>query len=388
MSGQVISQRALNRATLARQLLLSRAALQVPDALERLVGIQAQTATTWYTGLWSRLEGFAAEDASRLLESRELVRIALMRSTLHLVTAEDALALRPLLQPAVERPMQGRGRTELREHGLEQIAHAGRKLLEEKPLTNAELGRRLAERWPAEDPSNLVMGVRVAVPLVQVPPRGMWRASGAAAHAPLESWLGRPLERRLSREDLVLRYLGAFGPATPADAQVWSGLTGLQEIFERMRSRLCVRTDEHGRELFDVPGAPRPDPAKPAPPRFLYDFDNLLLSHADRSRFISDDRRAWMLSVTQRFSYGALLVDGFVSGVWRIEREGERRILAITVAARLPKRDREAVAKEGERLLAFWEPDARERDVWFGTTDDAERQRRGGRPQADAPGAP
>lgn len=354
MSERVLSRAELNRATLARQLLLERADLPVAAALEHLVGLQAQTTDTWYTGLWSRLADFDPLEISAMLERRELVRIALMRSTIHLVTADDALQLRPLLQPAVERPMGGRGRAALRTRGYDDVAEAGRQLLATEPLTNAELGARLAPRWPDEAPGNLVMAVRVGVPLVQVTPRGQWGRAGSARHAPLESWLGRPLDPRATIEQLVRRYLSAFGPATPTDMQTWSGLTRLAAAFERLRPELVVIRDADGRELFDLPDAPRPDGATPAPVRYLYDFDNLLLSHADRSRFLSDERRAWMLSVTQRFSYGSLLVDGTVSGVWRIERDGGRSVLTITLADDVAATDREEVTEEGERLLALW----------------------------------
>lgn len=356
MSKRALTRAELNRATLARQFLLERADLPVASVLEHLTGLQAQTTDTWYTGLWSRLMGFDPIEVSAMLERRELVRIALMRSTIHLVTAGDALRLRPVLQPAVERPMGGRERAALRTRGYDDVAEAGRRLLATEPLTNAELGARLALRWPDEAPENLVMAVRVGVPLVQVTPRGRWGRAGAAKHAPLESWLGRPLEPGATIEQLVCRYLSAFGPATPADMQTWSGLTRLAPVFERLRPELAIFHDADGRELFDLPDAPRPDGAQPAPARYLYDFDNLLLSHADRSRFLSDDRRAWMLSVTQRFSYGSLLVDGTVAGVWRIERGRSRSVLTIKLADDVAAADRREVTEEGERLLALWRP--------------------------------
>lgn len=355
----LMNHRALNRATLARQLLLRRSAMSVPEALEHLVGIQAQTASTWYTGLWSRLEGFQPEEVSRLLVERSIVRTALMRSTLHLVTAEDALRLRPLVQPALERPMTGYARKYLKEVHSEEVAAAGRAILEGgPPLTFIQLGKELAERWPEATPSDLAMTVRVYVPVVQVPPRGLWGASGAAAHTTLESWLARPLESGHPMDDLVLRYLGAFGPATPGDMQAWSGLAGLREVFERLRPRLETFRDDAGRELFDLPDAPRPDADTPAPPRFLYDFENLMVSHADRSRFVTDERRKHLLSVANRFSYGNLLVDGFVVGIWRIEREGDTALLSIKLAERLSEQDKQEIAEEGERLLEFWAPDA------------------------------
>jgi len=231
-SGPPISQRELNRAALARQLLLERAPMSVPDALEHLVGLQAQTVNTWYTGLWSRLRDFDPLEASRLLEKREIVRIALMRSTIHLVTARDAVGLRPVLQPAVARPMSGRRRP-LAEHA-DEIAAEGRRLLADGPLNNRDLAAELAKKWPQFTPEDLPMAVRVGIPLVQVTPRGMWNASGDAAHLPLDQWLSGGSNAACAAlatpgttlDDLVLRYLRAFGPATPADALAVTAAVG------------------------------------------------------------------------------------------------------------------------------------------------------------------
>ncbi|HEX2036936.1 MAG TPA: winged helix DNA-binding domain-containing protein, partial [Chloroflexota bacterium] len=270
-SGAVLSRRALNRATLARQLLLSRRQLPVAQAIEHLVGLQAQTPHTWYVGLWTRLEGFRPPLVADLLAERRVVRLALMRSTIHLVTARDCLFLRPLVQPVIERSMNGNFGRSLAGVDAAALAAAGRALVEERPLTFTELGKRLAERWPGRDPAALAQAVRAWVPLVQVPPRGLWGTSGQARHTSAESWLGRPLDPAPSLEELVVRYLAAFGPAGVMDMQTWSGLTRLGEVVEGLRPRLVTFRDEQGRELFDLPDAPRPDPDTPAPPRFLYD---------------------------------------------------------------------------------------------------------------------
>ncbi|MGV8083694.1 MAG: winged helix DNA-binding domain-containing protein [Coriobacteriia bacterium] len=363
-----ISRPALARATLARQLLLGRSPMSPIEMLEHLVGIQAQDANSWYLAFWTRLSHFAPDDVSQLLAEGRIVRIALMRSTIHLVTAEDSLRLRPLLQPAVERPLAGRGkRRELKERGYDDILAEGRRLLDEQPLTNLELGRKLAEYWPDFPPSDLAMAVRIGVPLVQVPPRGLWGKSGAARHTPLESWLGEPIKPGYPAEELVLRYLAAFGPASVADAQAWSGLSRLREVFERLRPRLMTFEDDLGRELFDLPDAPRPPADTPAPPRFLPVYDNVLLGHADRTRFIGDELRKRATDEIGMYSYGSLLVDGTAAGICRVEQEKGAATLAIRLFSPLSEQQLSKVAEEGEALLAFWAPKAAPREVRFTT---------------------
>ncbi|CAM3629687.1 winged helix DNA-binding domain-containing protein [Kibdelosporangium persicum] len=348
-----ISRKALNRATLARQLLLERSDMPVLDALEHLVGLQAQTTHSWYHGLWSRLRTFDPRELSDLLANREVVRMVLMRSTIHLVTARDSLALRPLLQIVSERStmsVYGKGIAGLDQAGL--VAE-GRKLLDEKPMTFTELGKRMAERWPGHDEQSLAYAVRAWVPLVQVPPRGLWGRSGLAAHATVETWLGAQVDAEPDIDRLVLRYLAAFGPASVKDAQTWSGLTRLSEVFARLRPKLVTFEDENGRELFDLPDAPRPAESTPAPPRYLYDFDNLLLSHHDRSRIVVDFAQP-------RPRNGMLpklfLVDGFTAGWWTVEKDKDRAVLVVHPYRNLLKKEVAALTKEGLPLLEFAAP--------------------------------
>ncbi|NYI07218.1 winged helix DNA-binding domain-containing protein [Allostreptomyces psammosilenae] len=360
-----LSRRALNRATLDRQLLLRRSRMTVTQALERLVGLQAQTPHTWYLGLWSRLEDYTPDATAGLLLDRGVVRIALMRSTIHLVTASDSLWLRPLVEPVIERSTTGAFGRDLVGLDRAALAAAGRELVEERPRTFRELGRALAERWPDRAPASMAQAVRASVPLVQVPPRGVWGRSGPVAHTSVEAWLGRPLDHaRATREELVLRYLAAFGPATVRDAQTWSGLTRLAEVFDGLRPRLAVFRDEDGRELFDLPDAPRPDPDTPAPARFLYDFDNLLLSHADRRRVITVD------FASQGYTpHGpvprAVLVDGVVAASWTVATAKGTATLSIRPFHRLTASTEEELTAEGARLLAFLEPTAASRDIVF-----------------------
>lgn len=370
--GSVLGRRVLNRATLARQMLLHRAELSVSEAVAALVGLQAQTTHSWYVGLWTRLEGLEPEVVGKQLEERRLVRLALMRSTIHLVTAEDCLALRPVVQPVIERSVRGQFGRRLEGLDREEVASAARALVEEQPRTFSELARLLAERFPGRDAFALGQAIRAWVPLVQVPPRGVWGKSGRAAHTSVEAWLGRVPSLGPSMEDLVLRYLAAFGPATVKDAQIWSGLTRLREVIERLRPRLISFRDEQGAELFDLPDAPRPDPDTPAPPRFLYDYDNLLLSYADRSRVITDGYREQDFTSDGTMP-SIVLLDGFTNATWKIARHRGTATLTIRPFRRLLDEEAAALAEEGVRLLAFLTPDANIRDVRF-TTDEKVNQ--------------
>jgi hypothetical protein len=363
--------RALNRAALARQLLLERSEMPVEAALEHLLGLQAQTPQTWYVGMWSRLRDFDPEALSALLAERRAVRIALMRSTIHLVSARDAWGLRPLVQPAHDRMLQSNFGSRLAGLDRDDVVQEGRAIVDERPVTFKQLGDRLAERWPEADAAALSMLLRTAIPLVQVPPRGLWRRSGAAAHTSIEAWLGEPPADLPSIDDVIVRYLGAFGPASVMDAQTWSGLTRLGEIFDRLRPRLVSFRDDTGRELFDLPDAPRPDPDTPAPARYLYDYDNLLLSHADRRRVLDPAVPARVPGTANAYP-GTFLVDGFVAGTWEVVRNGGRRdgtTLLVHPAVSLTAGDRHALEGEGTALHAFLAPDEGNGDVRFDVAD-------------------
>ncbi|HEV8655731.1 MAG TPA: winged helix DNA-binding domain-containing protein [Candidatus Limnocylindria bacterium] len=366
----ILTRRALNRALLERQLLLARSKISAREAIERLVGMQAQVPTDPYIGLWTRLEGFRTDDLATLITQRRAVRMGLMRATVHLVTARDALAIRPVVQSVFERTfLSARGdvgaptfTSRLSGVDLKVLLAAGRKLVDDGPRSAAELRPLLKKRWPERDSDALAAAVHFLLPLVQVPPRGLWGASGQPRHASLETWLGRELGDDASPDKLIVRYLRAFGPATIADARIWSRLSGLREVFERLRPRLRTFRDERGRELFDVPGGALPDPDTPAPPRFLPQYDNVFLSHDDRSRIASDDLR-WSQRSAMEGRFGTVLVDGYMGATWKITREDGRAALRIEPVAPLSKRDRTAMEDEGARLLAFTEGDATTRDV-------------------------
>jgi Winged helix DNA-binding domain len=362
-AGDVLGRRALGRATLERQLLLRRWDLPVAEAVERLGGLNAQDPEPPYLALWARLAGFEHDTLTRVLNDRGVVRSTLLRGTQHLVAAADCLAWRPLLQPLLDRIQRsGFGRATAGVD-LEQLAAAARWLLTEQPLTRPELGRLLARRWPDREPGALAWSAQYLLPLVHPPPSGTWGRHGPTPYVLAESWLGRPLPAAPSPEGMVERYLAAFGPASVNDLQAWSGLTRLREPVERLGAALRPFRDEHGRQLYDLPDAPRPDPDTPAPPRLLPAFDNLLLAHADRSRVMTDEHR-------RRVSYGAVvepsvLVDGRVVAVWRTLREHDGAVLEVELLTRLSGADRTAVAQEGMRLLDFAAADAAGHDVRF-----------------------
>jgi hypothetical protein len=332
--------------------------LAVLDAVQNLVGLQAQEPRDPYVALWSRLDGFRPEELARLLEERRVVRIALMRSTIHLVTADDCLALRPLVQPVLDGELS-RYR-DLTGVDIEAVLAFARRLVAERPRSGRELRAALAERFPSHDAADLAYACRNLLAFVQVPPRGLWERSSQVVSTTAEAWLGRPLAAKPSLEQMVLRYFGAFGPATVADVATWSRLSGLREVVERLRRRLRTFRDERGRELFDLPDAPRPDPTTPAPPRFLPEYDNVLLSHADRTRFVSEEQRRAFSRGGGRSS-GTVLYDGFVFGVWQRRPDG----ILVRHPGRATKRALAAIAAEGRRLLRLLAPDADEPDVTF-----------------------
>ena len=373
-ASRVLSLRAVNRALLARQLLLERPRLpasgsaraaQVVQTIEHLVGLQAQAPFPPYYGLQSRLDGFRPDDLAALITDRSVVRIALMRGTIHLVSGRDCLPLRRLVQPVIERGMRGVFGRQLAGVDAAMLASAGRRLVEAEPMTFSQLGQALTAHWPDHPSAALAQGVRAFVPLVQVPPRAVWGQAGQSRHTSAEHWLGQPrpdgaaqLSQPSSRAELaqlVTRYLGAFGPATVRDVQAWSGLTGLKAVLEQLRPALLTFRDEQGAELFDLPTAPRPGGEVPAPVRLVAEFDNLVLSHADRSRVISTEATKRLYTVNGVIP-GSVLVDGFVAGMWRLTRS--RDAATVTIEEFAPIRERDALTTEAERMLAFGAPGA------------------------------
>ncbi|MGH2476933.1 MAG: winged helix DNA-binding domain-containing protein [Candidatus Limnocylindrales bacterium] len=358
-SQPVLTRRALNRTLLGRQALLERVEGPVEAMLERLVGMQAQEPADPYVGLWSRVAGFDPAELSARLEERGAVRIGLMRTTLHLVTARDALALTPVMRDVLVRTFRNTPFAKaLVDLDLKAVLAQARMLLEERPRTPTELGAALAADWPDRDPQSLAYLARYHLPLVQVPPRGVWGRTGRATNTTVESWLGAPLAVDASADAAVLRYLAAFGPATIADIRIWSWLTALREVVERLRPRLRTFRDERGRELFDVEDGLIVDPDTPAPVRFLPQYDNVFLSHDDRSRI--NGELAWGVEFGWK---GVILVDGGINGAWRIRRDGKAATLTIELGRSLRPAERRDLDLEAERLATFLDPESRRETV-------------------------
>jgi hypothetical protein len=376
--GAPLSLRALNRATLHRQLLLQRTAQPAGRAVADLAGMQAQAPLAPYVGLWTRLTGFRPAHLENLLTERAVVRAHVMRNTVHLTGAHDFIAFRPLFQPLIDRALRGTFGRRLAGVDLAAVTRIASPLLAEHPLTRVQLAAELAPHWPDHDPGSLAYAATHLLPLVQVPPRGLWSQTGPATFFLASTWLAgedpAPLEPAVAVEQLVLRYLAAYGPASVADVRAWSGLSRLREVTERLGDRLRPVAGPDGARLLDLAEAPSPDPDVPAPPRFLPEYDNLLLSFADRSRVIPHDRPV-PLPPGHGASAGTLLIDGQWQANWKIIRGNGKSgngksgdgqaILRVEPFVRLGAADREAIEAEGAGLLAFAAAGADVRDVQF-----------------------
>lgn len=361
MKTDVLDARALNRATLHRQGLLERGG-GVVDTIEHLVGIQAQNPHDPYYALWARIAAFDPTELSRLLVERRAVRGSLMRATLHLSTARDYLRMRPVLHSVLARVF---GSTYFAKDtaGIDRktLLALARELLEETPRTRAELAALLEERLPGSPGASLAQMVTYLLPVVQVPPRGVFGSSGQARWALAEEWIGRELETDTSPDGLILRYLGAFGPASVADMRVWSGLAGLREVVDRLHPRLRVWRGEEGPELFDLADATHPDPDTPAPPRLLPEYDNVLLGHADRSRFFTGPTPpGWV---------GNLLVDGFYAGSWKLARERGSVRVELEPQVKLSRSQLEETEAEANRLVRVVAAQSQESSVLVNPSD-------------------
>jgi winged helix DNA-binding protein len=363
MTDRILKLRELNRATLARQMLLERETFAVAAAVERLVGLQAQLASAPYVGLWTRLLNFQRDDLAKEIEGRKIVKATMMRATLHLCTADDYVrfrtALKPLLTGASGEIAKRRGG----DFDTDKVLKAARKFIGEKPRTFAEVSDMLTKLMPDHDVGAMRYTVRTHIPLAQVPVNTGWSYPNKPEFTLAESWIGRPISTEDNLRELVFRYLAAFGPASVTDAQTWLGMK-LKETFEKLRPELQTYRGEGRTELFDLPGVKLPAEDVPAPVRYLPEYDNLLLSHSNRSRVIADEYRSKVYLPGLRVA-ATILVDGFVRGAWKIEKTKTAATLMIDPFDRLTKKDRGALTEEGERLIRFVEPKAKSFDVRF-----------------------
>jgi hypothetical protein len=340
---RTLTRRELNRALLARQLLLERARMPVPRALEAVGGIQAQYAPSMYIGLWSRLEGFERDALTRALEDRSVVQATLMRVTIHLVSREDfwpfALATRDARRALWLRSRRG-------DPTASAMAGAARTV--RRRLAGAvEIDRKGLEALVGKDRAQ---GVGLWVDLVRAPPSGTWERRRADRFALADDWVGPPDVRPAdAAEHLVRRYLAGFGPATRKDVASFSGLalTAVDAVLGNLELRRFASED--GEELLDVPDGPLPDPDTPAPPRFLPTWDANLLVHARRTGVLPEEHRPKLFNTKAPQSFPTFLIDGAVAGTWRYQ-DGE---VALSAFAPLAAGDEAALRDEAARLAAF-----------------------------------
>ncbi|MEU8224397.1 winged helix DNA-binding domain-containing protein [Kribbella sp. NPDC048915] len=350
----VMSGRAVNRATLARQGLLAREAVPAVEVIERLVGMQGQEPKHPYVGLWTRIDGFEEAELDRAVTAKTVVRATMFRGTLHLLTAADYLRFRVTIAPVLEAGLRVLGD---RGQGLEpeKVVVAAEKLLAKEPLTFTQVRDALQEQFPDVNERALGFCTRMLVPLVVYPTDVRWSWTANAPFTPAEQWIGKKLHRRNELKELVTRYLAAFGPATPQDFQTWSGLQKAKPVFDELD--LETFTDEDGKPLYDVPDAPRPDADTPAPVRFLPEFDNVLLSHAKRQRIIADEHKPAVFTKNLRVK-ATYTVDGRVAGLWTAAKKRAVATLTLTPFGRTTKKSLAELEREGDGLLRFLEPDA------------------------------
>ncbi len=352
MSDTVLTRRELNRALLARQLLLERATLDPLAAIEHLVAVQAQEAEPPHLGLWARLSAYHPDEVADLLAQRRLVRAPFVRAAAHLVSARDLLRLAVAVQPALERATRGLFGEVWQRVDVPRLVEVARAALASDPLTDAELGAVLAAHAPDEDPAGLTWAVATALPLVHLPPAGTWDHDDAPRLATAADWLEAEPASVSHEATLLWRYLAAYGPAGVVDMQAFTSMTRQQAVLPELRPHLEVLRDERGLELFDVPGAPRPAGDEPAPPRLLPAYDNVLMAHDDRSRIIPPQRRPRVFRAGARVQ-PTLLIDGFVAGTWRIDRAPDHVRVVLEPFALLAEADRAGLLAEADRMLAL-----------------------------------
>lgn len=364
MPESVLTTHELNRTHLQRQHLLERSSMSTGDMLRAVVGLQAQVVNDPYLALWSRIVGFQHNDLAAMLLDRSAVRASLMRGTIHLVTAEDYQMLFPATFGLHRRalPNLAFGKQVPRDQ-YDAILQKSREFLQQQPATIAQIADYLLVDWPDIDRRAIGQVSRFLMPLVQIPPRGVWGAGSAATWTPASDWLGVAIPEEVGPpHEMIRRYLAAFGPASLADMTSWSGVTNLKKPLLDLGGELVTYRNESGALLYDLTGLDIMPPDVSAPVRFLPGFDNALLGHKDRTRIISDRHRAAIATPNGLFA-STFLVDGFVAGIWRVQEEE----LQLAAFDRLGASVREEVEQEAARLAPFWTGEALPvvwTDVW------------------------
>ncbi|HEX5148314.1 MAG TPA: winged helix DNA-binding domain-containing protein [Candidatus Limnocylindrales bacterium] len=359
MTVPVVTQRELNRATLARQLLIERSSLDPVAATERIGGLQAQEPASPYVALWSRLERFAAETLDRAVHERRLVKAGLMRGTLHLVSAGDYLRLQPAIRVTLK-GLAARDQYRNAEVGDIDLLIDAAMAFAGEPRDNAAMHDHLEGPAAAEGrmSTDVWWRVRREGAFIRAPSKVPWSFGRRPTYVAAGAWLGGRAfaDDEASLDHLVRRYLGAFGPATIADLRGWSHVSTarLRPVVERLPGVVELR-DENGRTLLDLADAPRPHADVPAPPRFLPMWDGALLGHEDRSRVLPDTYRKAVISRNGDI-LPTFMVDGRVAGLWWVEPDGARTRITLEPFDRLPKAARTSLDAEAERLRAFYEP--------------------------------
>jgi hypothetical protein len=355
MSREILSTRQLNRATLARQMLLERSDMSVTNAVRFLGGLQAQQSNDPYIGLWSRLNGFTHQELTALIVDKTLARATTMRGTLHLHTAGDLVGFRALVQGFLEAMWKSNFLKRFGSEDKAKVHRAGVRILDKGPITSGDLGKQLKAKFPTAEPLSLSVLLQMSETLIQVPPTRLWGNGSAPKLVRVENWLP-DVKPSLSRVDLVRRYLAAYGPASINDMQIWCRLTKLSTQFKALEDELVVFEGEDGRVLYDLPDAPRPAADTPAPVRFLPLYDNVYLGYDNRRRMLMEEDLA-RLNLFTDFK-PSVLIDGVIAAGWVVSRKKDAARLEIEPYHKLTKAQSRYVQREGEAFLRFMEEDA------------------------------
>lgn len=366
MPEQTLTLRAINRATLARQMLLARERVTPLDAIERLIGLQAQWPRPPFVGLWTRLEGFERAQLAALFTQRKVVRATFIRATIHVLSARDFIALRPAVQPILDGAYEAILKDRLDGVDLDTVSTKARGFFEETPRPFEDLRDFFLAGDPKCDERALAYSVRMRLPLVQIPDASAWSFPAQACFTTADAWLRKKVPTKPGPPDaLIRRYLAAYGPSSAADIAAWSALAkpAVRDAIERLRPELLVVRDEKKRELFDLPDAPRPPADTPAPVRFVPEYDNVINTRADE-RFVAKAHRPRVFLSALRLA-ATLLVDGMVAGTWKIQATKKKATLTIEPFASFTAKVRKTIEPEAEALVRFSEPDVPAIDVKF-----------------------